>query len=61
MMLGAWCPDPTSDTTLAFCSFVLNALSGLVIAENLVSQLANRSLFAAEIFAGGERPGIAPI
>jgi hypothetical protein len=27
MLLGAWCPDPSSDTTLAFCSFVPNTLS----------------------------------
>lgn len=48
MLLGAWCPDPTSDSTVAFCSFVPNALASLVIAENLISQQSNRSLFAAE-------------
>jgi hypothetical protein len=53
VLLGARCPDPNSDTTLAFCSFVPNALSRSVIGENLVSQRANRSLFAVELLGGG--------
>jgi hypothetical protein len=52
MLLGAWCRDSNSDTTLAFCSFVPNALSRWVIAENLISQQANRSRFAAELLVG---------
>jgi hypothetical protein len=53
MLLGAWCPDPTSESTVAFCTFVPNALASLVIGENLVSQQANRSLFAADLLSPG--------
>jgi hypothetical protein len=52
MLMGAWCPDPNSDARLAYCSFVPNALSRWVIAENLISQQANRSRFAAEVLVG---------
>jgi hypothetical protein len=53
MLLGAWCPDPHSGTTLSYCSFVPNALSRWVIAQNLISQQAHRSRFAAELLVGG--------
>ena len=52
MLLGAWCPDPNSGTMLAFCSFVPNALSHWVIAENLISLQAKRSRVAAELLVG---------
>ena len=47
LLLGAWCPDPTSDTTLAFCQFVPNLVSGLIFVENLLSYMASHSRFAA--------------
>jgi hypothetical protein len=50
-LLGAWCPDPNSNTTLAFCSFVPNAIVSWVRVENLVSYQASRSKFAAEWLA----------
>lgn len=49
-LLGAWCPDPTSDRTLAFCSFVPNMLSHLVRVENIVWDQSVRSQFARSWF-----------
>lgn len=46
-LLGAWCPAPSSESTLAFCVFVPNALSKWVTIENLVSYMSTQSLFAA--------------
>jgi hypothetical protein len=46
-LLGAWCPAPSSESTLAFCVFVPNALSQWVAVENLVSYMSTQSLFAA--------------
>lgn len=47
-LLGAWCPDPSSDTTLAFCTFVPNLLARWVLVENLVAYMSTRSRLAAE-------------
>lgn len=52
MLLGAWCPQPNSDTTLAFCSFVPNLVHTWVLVENLVSYFAAHSMFAAEQLVG---------
>jgi hypothetical protein len=49
--LGAWCPDPNNETTLAFCSFVPNALARWVAMEHMVSYQGGRSRFAAERLA----------
>jgi len=47
LLLGAWCPDPSSDTTLAFCAFVPNALAQWVAVENLISYMSTHSQLAA--------------
>jgi len=47
MLLGAWCPAPSSQSTLAFRAFLPNALSGWVTVENLVSYMSDQSHFAA--------------
>lgn len=44
---GAWCPAPSSQSTLAFRAFLPNALSGWVTVENLVSYMSDQSHFAA--------------
>lgn len=46
-LLGAWCPDQLSETTLAFCAFVPNLLAKYVLIENLLSYMTNRSRRAA--------------
>lgn len=46
-LLGAWCPDPSSDTTLAYCQFVPNLLARLILVENLLSYMASLSRLAA--------------
>ncbi len=47
LLLGAWCPDPSSDTTLAYCQFVPNLLARLILVENLLSYMASHSRLAA--------------
>ena len=47
-LLGAWCSDPSSDTTLAFCTFVPNLLGAWVMPENLISYMSWHSLVAAD-------------
>ncbi|MBS9535489.1 hypothetical protein KIH27_18035 [Mycobacterium sp. M1] len=51
-LLGAWCPDPNSETTLAFCSFVPNLLSRLMLVENVIAYAASRVRFATERVTG---------
>lgn len=46
-LLGAWCPDPFSSTTLGFCSFIPNLLARWVLVENLISYMSAHSGFAA--------------
>ena len=48
LLLGAWCPDPSSETTLAFCSFIPNVLSKWIFVGNLLSYMASHSRFAGE-------------
>lgn len=48
LLLGAWCPDPSSDTTLAFCSFIPNVLAQWVAVENLISYMSTHSQLAAK-------------
>ncbi|MEX0745348.1 MAG: hypothetical protein WD118_07070, partial [Phycisphaeraceae bacterium] len=48
LLLGAWCPDPSSDTTLAFCTFVPNLLAKWILVGNLLSYMASHSRFAAQ-------------
>jgi hypothetical protein len=45
-LLGAWCPEPSSDRDLAFCLFVPNLLAHLVLVENLISYMAGHSQIA---------------
>jgi hypothetical protein len=45
-LLGAWCPDPSSDTDLAFCQFIPNLLVRWVLVENLLSYMASHSRLA---------------
>ena len=45
-LLGAWCPDPSSDTTLAFCQFIPNLLARWVLVENLISYMSSHSRLA---------------
>lgn len=47
LLLGAWCPDPSSDTTLVFCQFVPNLLAERVLVENLISYMSSHSRLAA--------------
>ena len=51
LLLGAWCPDPSSDTTLAFCQFVPNFLATRVLVENLISYMSSHSRLAAGCLA----------
>ncbi|MGW8815548.1 hypothetical protein [Gordonia terrae] len=51
-LLGAWCSDPTSERTVAYCSFVPNLLSRHVRAESVVLDLAARSRFACGFLGG---------
>ncbi|AEF34617.1 conserved hypothetical protein [Mycolicibacter sinensis] len=51
-LFGAWCPDPASKTTLAFCSFVPNTLARKTSPQNLVIYQGSRSRFAAEQLIG---------
>jgi len=52
-LLGAWCPDPSSETTLTFCQFVPNLLARLVLVENLISYMSSHSRFAASQLPDG--------
>lgn len=47
LLLGAWCPDPSADTTLAYCQFVPNLLARVILVENLLSYMASHSRLAA--------------
>ena len=51
-LLGAWCPDPSSGTTLAFCQFVPNLLVRWVLVENLLSYMASHSRLAVRELSG---------
>lgn len=46
LLLGAWCPDPSSENTLAFCQFVPNLLARWIMVENLISYMSSHSRFA---------------
>lgn len=56
LLLGAWCPDPSAATTLAFCSFVPNLIAKWILVENLVSYLSSHSRFAGAAL-GDHAPG----
>ena len=60
LLLGAWCPDPSSETTLTFCSFVPNLLFRSVLVENLVSYMASHSRFAVGHLASSDASGTQP-
>lgn len=55
-LLGAWCPDPTSDTTLAYCQFIPNLLARPVLVENLISYLSSHSRLAAICIESSPHP-----
>ena len=55
-MLGAWCPAPSSQSTLAFRAFFPDTLSGCVTVENLVSYMSAQSHFAADQLQAFPRP-----
>jgi hypothetical protein len=52
LLLGAWCADPTSAATLAFCGFIPNALARLTRVDNVIAYQASRSRFAARFLLG---------
>jgi hypothetical protein len=51
-LLGAWCPDPDSDRTLAFRTFLPNVLATPGQMENHIAYAATRSEFAAQHVKG---------
>ncbi len=46
-LLGSWCPDPQSGTTLAFCAFIPNVLAQWILVQNVIVYTAKHSQFAA--------------
>ncbi len=57
LLLGAWCPDPSSETTLAFCSFIPNVLARWILVENLLSYMSSHSRFAGQVLTSRGDPG----
>lgn len=55
MLLGAWCPDPNSDTTLAYRSLVPNALPRWMY-ENLICRKGRGLKGAPQRGAVGSAP-----